>query len=62
MSWFQLKAILDDQRVAATSPPVACPNDGTPLVSGGGGLLVCPCDGWAWPPRRIITGDEVRRS
>ena len=62
MSWAELKAILDDQNTADTSPPVACPNDGTPLVSGGGGLLVCPFDGWAYPPKRIISGDEVRRS
>ncbi len=32
MTWFQLKAILDDRNVAVTTPPVACPNDGEPLM------------------------------
>ncbi len=60
MTWFQLKAILGARNGTDTTPPVACPNDGEPLVSGGRGLLVCPFDGWAYPPERIISGDEVR--
>lgn len=35
-----------------SSPPVACPNDGTPLENGppgDSGILYCPFDGWQWP-------------
>ena len=35
-----------------TQPPVACPNDGTPLVEGPPsqpGVLFCPFDFWQYP-------------
>jgi len=35
-----------------TRPPVACPNDGTPLKPGPPGqpgILWCPFDAWTWP-------------
>lgn len=32
-----------------STPPQACPNDGTPLVSGSAGELHCPFDGYQWP-------------
>lgn len=35
-----------------TQPPVACPNDGTPLKDGPPGhaaVLFCPFDGWQYP-------------
>ena len=35
-----------------TQPPVACPNDGTPLLEGPPqepGILYCPHDFWQWP-------------
>lgn len=44
--WWGLKAILDANRdeIAAynSQPPSACPNDGTPLVSGKNGVINCP--------------------
>ena len=33
-------------------PPMACPNDGTPLLDGPPsqpGILFCPHDGWQYP-------------
>jgi len=35
-----------------TQPPVACPNDGTPLLAGPPsqpGVLYCPFDFWQFP-------------
>lgn len=35
-----------------SQPPVACPNDGTPLLNGPPGdsaILFCPFDFWQWP-------------
>ncbi len=53
MTWEQLSNTLDDRRTEAeadkTVAPVACPNDGTPLVGGEGGILHCPYDGWQYP-------------
>ncbi|MGE5829605.1 MAG: hypothetical protein ACM30G_14790 [Micromonosporaceae bacterium] len=50
MSWQQLLDILheaaDQSRQEKTQPPVACPNDGEPLVTGPDGKLFCPFDGW----------------
>lgn len=50
MSWEQF---LDIGREAAEqaqaerdAPPVACPNDGVPLVAGPDGVLFCTFDGW----------------
>lgn len=36
----------------ASVPPVACPNDGTPLLQGPPQeptILYCPFDGWQYP-------------
>ncbi len=59
MSWWQLDNVLKEKAEYAvfyrTMPPVACPNDGTPLVvppgtaSGSGIDLWCPFDGWQFP-------------
>lgn len=50
MSWEQLLSIVQEataQRQAeATTPPVACPNDGEPLSIGPHGELFCTFDGW----------------
>lgn len=50
MSWAELQAVLKDAENEAErdDPPVACPNDGTPLESGPDGVLHCPFDGWIW--------------
>lgn len=35
-----------------SQPPMACPNDGTPLEQGPPsqpGILFCPFDGWQYP-------------
>lgn len=53
MSWEQLLAIQQTaQQVAATDaalPPVACPNDGEPLLTDPNtGELRCKFDGWIW--------------
>jgi hypothetical protein len=59
MSWFQLDNTLKEQAGYATYfrtlEPVACPNDGEPLISApgtdsaGGILLYCRFDGWQYP-------------
>ena len=56
MSWYQLLDVLKERRSEAefyaSRPPVACPNDGTPLVSSPSGAdsqLFCPHDGWKYP-------------
>jgi len=60
MSWYQLYSIYQEIAVdmmqpttGREPPPVACPNDGTPLI-GGNPLdpsveLFCPFDGWQFP-------------
>ncbi len=51
MSWEQLLSIRSEQIEAcreSEAPPVACPNDGTPLESGPGGVLFCRFDGWQY--------------
>lgn len=52
MSWEQLNSILkssaQEQEQLANEPPVACPNDGTPLETGPHGGLTCPYDGWVY--------------
>lgn len=52
MGWWQLADIareharwVEDEEAR---PPVACPNDGTPLEQGPGGILFCRFDGWRW--------------
>ena len=51
MSWEQLAAIFREQREeydrARWEPPVACPNDGEPLIEVDG-VLRCKFDGWTW--------------
>ncbi len=51
MSWEQLAVIEKERQTEAAElvAPVACPNDGTPLQAGPGGVLHCPFDGWQWP-------------
>jgi hypothetical protein len=59
VSWWQLDNVLKERAEYAqyyrSRPPVACPNDGTPLVpppntdSGAGAELYCPHDGWQYP-------------
>lgn len=56
MSWWALDSVLKDQAQTAdyyrSVPPVACPNDGEPLVPGPpseAGVLFCPYDGWQYP-------------
>lgn len=50
MSWEQLLAITQERdalyREERARPPIACPNDGEPLISGPQGQLRCPFDGW----------------
>lgn len=52
MSWDQLHSILKNAREEArqldAEPPVACPNDGTPLLTDAHGNLRCPFDGWTY--------------
>jgi hypothetical protein len=54
--WQDLLAISDEiretRREAAEDEPLACPNDGTPLVevdTRAGRKLHCKFDGWMWP-------------
>lgn len=56
MTWDQLRGIvaknLEFRREELSRPPLACPNDGTPLVPsppGSDSTLFCPFDGWAYP-------------
>lgn len=37
-----------EQAEADSRPPVACPNDGEPLIEDPDGRLHCPFDGWIW--------------
>jgi hypothetical protein len=53
---YDLLSTLQDQvqryQYYATVPPMACPNDGTGLLSGPvtePGILFCPFDGWQYP-------------
>lgn len=53
MSWQQLLDIVheaaDQLREENTRLPVACPNDGEPLITGPDGKLFCKFDGFTWP-------------
>jgi hypothetical protein len=56
MSWYQLLEIAEvnrqKRREELSRPPLACPNDGTPLVPAPGSAessLYCPFDGWQYP-------------
>lgn len=50
MSWQQLISIhaeaVAEAAAEAARPPVACPNDGEPLVTGPDGQPFCRFDGW----------------
>lgn len=50
MSWQQLESIkaeaVESVRSEQVAPPVACPEDGTPLVQGAKGVLGCRWCGW----------------
>lgn len=52
MSWQQLADIYREgsarRETEMLEPPVACPNDGTPLEEGPRGELHCPFDGYTW--------------
>lgn len=49
-SWYSLLDITYEARAlkldSMMRTPVACPNDGTLLISGVNGQLHCPWDGW----------------
>jgi hypothetical protein len=53
MAWEQLLTNRDLNyefaREELSRPPLACPNDGTPLEQGPHGELFCRHDGWQWP-------------
>lgn len=56
MSWWQLDSVLKERAEYAnyyrSQPPVACPNDGTPLQEGPPqqpAIRYCPFDGWTYP-------------
>ncbi len=53
MAWEELAAVLQERRDEIdrekTDPPLACPNDGTPLKADPNGGLRCPFDGWHYP-------------
>ena len=57
MGWDQLTAILTDRRreleAESQQPPVACPNDGTPLTIDSSGQRRCSFDGYVWPTTGI---------
>lgn len=56
MSWWGLDSILKERAEYATyyrsAPPVACPNDGEPLLEGPPqepAMRYCRFDGWQYP-------------
>lgn len=56
MSWWQLDSVLKERAEYAVFyrelPPMACPNDGEPLLPGpsrDSGVLFCRFDGWTYP-------------
>lgn len=53
MSWEQLADIVAEARAERrreqTEPPVACPNDGEPLLADAYGHLRCRFDGYEYP-------------
>jgi len=50
MSWWQLVEIAQEAKAwkqwEAERGPIACPNDGEPLIYGPDGVLFCRFDGW----------------
>ena len=61
MSWEQLRSIVQNDAAEraywARQPPRACPNDGTPLDPGPGGILHCRHDGYEWPRDPALPGE-----
>jgi hypothetical protein len=57
--YWALKSILDAQRrdVEAynAQPPIACPNDGTPLQQNREGLRSCPMGDYTWRGGQRLT-------
>lgn len=53
MSWQQLLDIAAEARQLAEMErnvgPLACPNDGQPLMQNSAGEWHCPFDGFTWP-------------
>ena len=52
MSWEQLKAIDEENKVEATrtgEPPVSCPIDGELLQINASGVRNCPAGNYRWP-------------
>jgi hypothetical protein len=53
-SWYQLLDIIkedaQEQAYWESQPPMACPNDGEPLVTGPDGQLFCKFDGYRPQP------------
>lgn len=56
MSWYAYLSVLKDQQQTfnyyASVPPMACPNDGEPLIPaphGAENTLFCQFDGWQYP-------------
>lgn len=51
MGWRQLGDIYReagaDREAERAARPVACPNDGTPLIEDSAGVLRCTFDGWS---------------
>ena len=71
--WWGLHSVFEQSRQEFdaywSAPPVACPNDGEPLInapsakSGSGVELYCKYDGWQYPrdwhpPIRMDTGGQ----
>lgn len=52
MSWEQLLSIQQEAAIdrarELSEPPIACPNDGEPLVANPAGALHCPFDGYTY--------------
>lgn len=56
LSWWQLDSVIKEQAwyrdYYRSVPPVACPNDGEPLIPGPSAeapVLYCRFDGWTYP-------------
>jgi hypothetical protein len=52
MAWLQIYAIAREaeayRKYYRQNPPVACPNDGEPLLIGPDSSRFCKFDGWKW--------------
>jgi hypothetical protein len=51
--WYGLLSIIEEakamKREIEQRPPMACPNDGEPLLQGPHGVIYCRFDGYRWP-------------